>query len=55
MSRKQLSALVCLSKSITENTAQIEEQLRHAGATPDPVLVYSVAKYFEALNRLAAE
>jgi hypothetical protein len=55
MSPKTRHALNSLAKSIRENTAQIEEKLRQAGVTPDPALVYTAAKYFEALNKLAAE
>ena len=55
MSLKARHALKTLSKSIQENTAQIEERLRQAGVTPDPALVYTAAKYFEGLNKLAAE
>ena len=55
MSLKARQALNSLSKSIQQNSAQIEEKLRQAGVTPDPALVYTAAKYFEALNKLAAE
>ena len=55
MSPKARHALNTLSKSIQENTAQIEAKLRRAGVTPDPALVYTAAKYFEALNKLATE
>jgi hypothetical protein len=53
MSLQARRALICLSDSIRQNSAQIEETLRKAGVSPDPALVYSAAKYFEALNRLA--
>jgi hypothetical protein len=55
MTEKTRQALHSLSESIEQNTAQIEERLRRAGIEPDPALVYSAAKYFEALNKLAAE
>jgi len=55
MSLKARNALNSLSESIQQNTAQIEETLRRAGVNPDPALVYSAAKYFEALNKLATE
>jgi hypothetical protein len=55
MSLNVRQALNSLSKSIRENTPQIEEKLRQAGVTPDPALVYTAAKYFEALNKLAKE
>ena len=55
MSLKTRRALDTLSKSIQEHSAQVEEKLRLAGVTPDPALVYTAAKYFEALNKLATE
>lgn len=55
MSYKARMALKSLSEQIQRNTAQIEEILRKAGVNPDPALVYSAAKYFEALNKLASE
>jgi hypothetical protein len=53
MSAKARLALNGFSKSILENSAQIEETLRKNGVNPDPALVYTAAKYFEALNKLA--
>ena len=55
MSHKVRHALNTLSENIQQNTPQIEEKLRLAGVDPDPALVYTAAKYFEALNRLASE
>ena len=55
MSIKAQKALKSLSESIQRNTAQIEETLKKAGINPDPALVYSAAKYFDALNKLAEE
>jgi hypothetical protein len=55
MSAKALRALTTLSENIQRNSAQIEDRLRKAGVTPDAALVYSAAKYFEALNKLASE
>lgn len=55
MGYKARMALKSLSEKIQQNTAQIEETLRKAGVNPDPALVYSAAKYFEALNKLASE
>lgn len=55
MTMKARRALNSLSESIQRNTAAIEEILRKAGVDPDPALVYSAAKYFEALNKLASE
>jgi len=55
MSAQARRALKCLSENVQRNTAQIEETLRKAGVSPDLALVYSAAKYFEALNKLASE
>lgn len=55
MSWKAQQALKSLSKSIELHTPQIEATLKKAGVNPDPALVYSAAKYFEALNRLATK
>ena len=55
MTKQARRALNSLSESIQRNTAQIEETLRQAGVNPDPALVYSAAKYFEALNKLATK
>lgn len=55
MSIKARKALRTLSESIRRNTAEIEETLKKAGVNPDPALVYTTAKYFEALNKLASE
>ena len=55
MSIKAQRALKSLSENIQRNTAQIEETLKKAGINPDPALVYSAAKYFDALNKLASE
>lgn len=55
MTTQTRRALDSLSESIQRNTPQIEEMLRKAGVNPDAALVYSAAKYFEALNKLAAK
>ena len=55
MSPKARRALDALSKNIQRNTPQIEEKFREAGVNPDPALVYTAAKYFEALDKLAKE
>ena len=55
MSERTKRALICLSKSVNENSAHIREVLRKAGVNPDPALVYSAAKFYEALSKLAEE
>lgn len=55
MTMKARMALKALSESIQDNTAEVENILRKSGVDLDPALVYSAAKYFEALNKLASE
>lgn len=47
--------LAILQKSIRENTPKIERQLKKAGKKADPALVYSFAKYYKTLKRLAKD
>jgi hypothetical protein len=53
MSKKQLRALRALAANIRKYTPRIEKKLRKAGIKPDPALVYTAAKYYDALDRLA--
>jgi hypothetical protein len=53
MSRRARRTLRRLSKSIRENVPQINKRLAKVGVNPDPALVFSAAKYYRALNRLA--
>jgi hypothetical protein len=55
MNQQIRRALHELSDSIDRNLPHVEAKLRKAGVTPDPALVYTAAKYFEALNKLATE
>ena len=48
-------ALKCLSESVNQNFVRIQEALDKARVKPDPALVYSAAKYYEALEKLAEE
>ena len=48
-------ALEELSRSIRENSPRINKKLCEAGIRPDPALVFSAAKYYAALNKLAKE
>jgi hypothetical protein len=48
-----MRALKVLAANIRKNTPRIEQKLRRAGIKPDPALVYTAAKYYEALDRLA--
>jgi hypothetical protein len=53
MSKKQIRALKVLAANVRKNTPRIEKKLRKAGIKPDPALVFTAAKYYEALDRLA--
>ena len=53
MSTRARRALGQLSKSIRENSPRINKKLCEAGIKPDPALVFSAAKYYRALNKLA--
>ena len=55
MSTKKRKALLVLCKNVEKYSPQINRKLKKAGVTPDPALVYSAAKYFIALNKLAKE
>lgn len=53
MSKEQIRALRILARNIRKNSPRIERKLRKAGIKPDPALVYTAAKYYDALDRLA--
>lgn len=56
MSKKNKQALRRLAREIREireNTPRIKRKLAKAGVKPDPALVFSAAKYYHALNKLA--
>ena len=55
MSKEQMRALRELAASVRKNTPRIEKKLRKAGMKADRVLVFSVAMYYDCLNRLAKE
>ena len=55
MSEATLQKMLSLFDSIEEHTELVEEKMRKAGLLSDPVIVESVAKYWPALERLAAE
>ena len=42
-----------LAKNIKDNSPRIEQKLTKVGVKPDPALVFSAAKYYRALNKLA--
>jgi len=55
MSNQIKRLLAQLSESTCENLARVKQKLSEAGASSTNPLVYSVAKYYVALNKLAEE
>ncbi len=56
MSKKEIrKRLRALRDNIRTNTPRIEKKLSRSGTTPDPALVFSTAKYYKTLQRLAKE
>jgi hypothetical protein len=57
MSNKVRQAVELLFKSVEENSARINKKLCDVGVNPteNQALVFSAAKYFEALTKLAEE
>jgi len=55
MSNETRRALRALKDSIHRNSPLIRRKLSRSGMKPDRALVYSTAKYYETLKRLAKE
>ena len=55
MSETTLNNIRNLFESIGQHSAIVEERMREAGMAPDPVVAESLAKYWDALEKLAAE
>jgi hypothetical protein len=55
MSKEQIQALRTLAENVRKNTPRIQRKLRKVGRKADPALVFSVAMYYDCLNRLAKE
>jgi hypothetical protein len=56
MSPEARRALIDLARSVKKNTPRVVRKLRKAGVKrPNPALVYSAAKYYDCLDRLAKE
>jgi hypothetical protein len=55
MSEMTAMKILALCDSIEEHRALVESRIRDAGMTPDPFVAESVAKYWQALEKLAAE
>ncbi len=53
MSKETRRALVGFAVRIRKNSIGIRKKLSKGGVKPDPALVFSAAKYLQALNKLA--
>ncbi|HXV31277.1 MAG TPA: hypothetical protein VD840_13180 [Sinorhizobium sp.] len=55
MTAKVQRELAALKRNVERYAPHVEEKLTRAGAKPDPAVVYSAAKYYPALKKLAQE
>lgn len=55
VSKQQREALKSLRINIKRNAPLVAKKLSRSGAKADPALVYSAAKYYLTLKRLAKE
>ena len=55
MSGRERKALKALRVSIRDNSPRVEKKLARSGLKPDLAVVYSAAKYYETLKKLAKE
>jgi hypothetical protein len=55
MTVKVQREVTALKRNVERYTPRVEEKLTKAGAKPDPAVVYSAAKYYPALKKLAQE
>jgi len=55
MSETILQNMLILFNSVDKNTEIVQARMRSAGIQLDPVVAESVAKYWDALEKLAAE
>jgi hypothetical protein len=56
MSPEARRALIDLARNVKKNSPRVRERLRKAGIRkPNPALVYTAAKYYDCLDRLAKE
>ena len=55
MSEATLENILKLFESMDQHTAEVEERMRNAGLPPDPLVAQSIAKYWDAIEKLAAE
>jgi hypothetical protein len=55
MSEATKKNLAALDKSIKDNTPLVRAQFKNAGIPSDGAIVFSAAKYFAALEKLAKQ
>ena len=55
MSETTLQNMLSLFENVNQHSELVAERMRNAGMTPDPGVAESVAKYWTALEKLAAE
>jgi len=55
MSEATIKNIRTLFESIGQHSPLVEERMKNAGMNPDRAIVESVAKYWDALEKLAAE
>jgi len=56
MSPQARRALIDLAQNVKKNKPRVAQKLRKAGVKrPNPALVYTAAKYYDCLDRLAKE
>jgi hypothetical protein len=56
MSPQARRALIELARNVKKNTPRVIQKLRKAGVKkPSPAVVYTAAKYYDCLDRLAKE
>ena len=56
MTEEQIKALLELARNVKKNTPKVLKRFRKAGIKkPNPALVYTMAKYYDCLERLAKE
>lgn len=47
--------VLVLERNIKANTPVVKQQLSRSGTPPDPAVVYSAAKYYATIEKLAKE
>lgn len=55
MTAQTREAVRTLKASIKDNAPRVEKKITKSGAKPDRAVVYSTAKYYKTLKKLAKE